>query len=70
MVNGNILVESKKIRLPKLKWIAMKKHREPAEDFRLKSVFGIGLLLVSYRMFAPPFSLTIFPPLPPVAGVY
>ena len=38
MVNGNILVESKKIRLPKLKWIAMKKHREPAEGLRLKSV--------------------------------
>ena len=38
VVNGNILVESKRIRLPKLKWIAMKKHREPAEDFRLKSV--------------------------------
>ena len=38
VVNGNILVESKKIRLPKLKWIAMKKHREPAEDLRLKSV--------------------------------
>ncbi|WP_439444716.1 transposase [Mediterraneibacter faecis] len=31
-------MESKRIRLPKLKWIAMKKHREPAEDFRLKSV--------------------------------
>lgn len=38
VVNGNILVESKRIRLPKLKWIAMKKHREPAEDLRLKSV--------------------------------
>ena len=38
MVNGNILVESKRIRLPKLKWIAMKKHREPAEGFCLKSV--------------------------------
>lgn len=38
VVNGNILMESKRIRLPKLKWVAMKKHREPAEDFRLKSV--------------------------------
>ena len=38
VVNGNILVESKQIRLPKLKWIAMKKHREPAEGLRLKSV--------------------------------
>ena len=38
VVNGNILVESKKIRLPKLKWIAMKKHREPAESLQLKSV--------------------------------
>ena len=38
VVNGNILVESKRIRLPKLKWIAMKKHREPAENLRLKSV--------------------------------
>ena len=38
LINGNILVESKRIRLPKLKWIAKKKHREPAEDFRLKSV--------------------------------
>ena len=28
VVNENILVESKRIRLPKLKWIAMKKHRE------------------------------------------
>ena len=34
VVNGNILVESKRIRLPKLKWIAMKKHREPAEGLR------------------------------------
>ncbi|MFR8360486.1 MAG: RNA-guided endonuclease TnpB family protein [Coprococcus comes] len=38
VVNGNILVESKRIRLPKLKWIAMKKHREPAEGLCLKSV--------------------------------
>ena len=38
VVNGNILVESKRIRLPKLKWIALKKHREPAEDLCLKSV--------------------------------
>ena len=38
VVNGNILVESKWIRLPKLKWIAMKKHREPAEGLCLKSV--------------------------------
>ena len=38
VVNGNILVESKRIRLPKLKWIAMKKHREPAEGLRLRSV--------------------------------
>ena len=38
VVNGNILVESKRIRLPKLKWIAMKKHRESAEGLRLKTV--------------------------------
>ena len=38
VVNGNILVEGNRIRLPKLKWIAMKKHREPAEGLRLKSV--------------------------------
>ena len=38
VVNGNILMESKRIRLPKLKWIAMKKHREPAEGLRLRSV--------------------------------
>ena len=38
VVNGNILVESKRIRLPKLKWIVMKKHREPAEGLCLKSV--------------------------------
>ena len=38
VVNGNILVESKRIRLPKLKWVAMKKHREPAEGLCLKSV--------------------------------
>ena len=38
VVNGNILVEDNRIRLPKLKWISMKKHREPAENCRLKSV--------------------------------
>ena len=38
VVNGNIIVESKRIRLPKLKWIAMKKHREPAKGLCLKSV--------------------------------
>ena len=38
VVNGNILVEGNRIRLPKLKWISMKKHREPAENCRLKSV--------------------------------
>ncbi|MBT9805680.1 transposase, partial [Blautia wexlerae] len=38
VVNGNILVEDKRIRLPKLKWISMKKHREPAENCCLKSV--------------------------------
>ena len=26
VVNGNILVEDKRIRLPKLKWISMEKH--------------------------------------------
>ena len=38
VVNGNILVEGNRIRLPKLKWISMKKHRETAENCRLKSV--------------------------------
>ena len=38
VVNGNILVEGSRIRLPKLKWVPMKKHREPAENCRLKSV--------------------------------
>ena len=38
VVNGNILIEGSRIRLPKLKWISMKKHREPAEGLRLKSV--------------------------------
>lgn len=38
VVNGNILVEDNRIRLPKLKWISMKKHREPAENCCLKSV--------------------------------
>ena len=38
VVNGNILVEDNRIRLPKLKWISMKKHREPAENCRLKLV--------------------------------
>ena len=38
VVNGNILVEGSRIRLPKVKWITMKKHREPAENCRLKSV--------------------------------
>ena len=38
VVNGNILLEGNRIRLPKLKWISMKKHREPAENCRLKSV--------------------------------
>lgn len=31
VVNGNILVGDNRIRLPKLKWISMKKHREPAK---------------------------------------
>ena len=38
VVNGNILIEDNRIRLPKLKWISMKKHREPVENCRLKSV--------------------------------
>ena len=38
VVNGNILVEDNRIRLPKLKWISMKKHREPAENCRLKTL--------------------------------
>ncbi len=37
VVNGNILVEDNRIRLPKLKWISMKKQ-EPAEGLRLRSV--------------------------------
>ena len=38
VVNGNIQVEDQKIKLPKLKWIRMKKHREIAEKYCLKSV--------------------------------
>ena len=47
VVNGNILVEDKRIRLPKLKWISMKKHREPAENCCLKSV-TVSMEPVSY----------------------
>ena len=38
VVNGNIQVEDHRIKLPKLKWIRMKKHREIAEKYCLKSV--------------------------------
>ena len=38
VVNGNIQVEDHRIKLPKLKWIRMKKHRDIAEKYCLKSV--------------------------------
>ena len=38
MVNGNIQVDGQRLKLPKLKWIRMKKHREIPEYCRLKSV--------------------------------
>ena len=38
VVNGNIQLEDHRIKLPKLKWIRMKKHREIAEKYCLKSV--------------------------------
>ena len=37
-VNGNIQVEDYRIKLPKLTWIRMKKHRDIPEKYRLKSV--------------------------------
>ena len=38
VVNGNIQVEDHRIKLPKLKWIRMKKHRDIPEKYCLKSV--------------------------------
>ena len=38
LVNGNIQVEDHRIKLPKLKWIRMKKHRDIPEKYRLKTV--------------------------------
>ena len=38
MVNGNIQVDGQRLKLPKLKWIRMKKHREIPEYCCLKSV--------------------------------
>ena len=38
VVNRNIKVEEHQIKLPKLKWIPMKKHREIPAECRLKSV--------------------------------
>ena len=38
VVNGNIQVEDHQIKLPKLKWIRMKKHRDILEKYCLKSV--------------------------------
>ena len=38
VVNGNIQVEDHQIKLPKLKWIRMKKHRDIPEKYCLKSV--------------------------------
>lgn len=38
MVNGNIQVDGQRLKLPKLKWIRMKKHRKIPEYCCLKSV--------------------------------
>jgi len=38
VVNGNIRLEECRIRLPKLKWLHIKKHREIPDEYRLKSV--------------------------------
>lgn len=38
VVNGNIRLEGDRLRLPKLNWIRMKKHREIPEGYCLKSV--------------------------------
>ena len=38
VVNGNIQVADHRIKLPKLKWIRMKKHRDILEKYCLKSV--------------------------------
>ena len=38
LVNGNVQVEDYRIKLPKLTWIRMKKHRDIPEKYRLKSV--------------------------------
>ncbi|MFR5701138.1 MAG: hypothetical protein ACLUD0_04255 [Eubacterium ramulus] len=37
VVNGNIQVEDHRIKLPKLKWIRMKKHRDIPAEYCLKS---------------------------------
>ena len=47
VVNGNILVESKRIRLPKLKWIAMKKHS-------FSAAHNCGFLLHILTVYAAP----------------
>ncbi|MFR5337523.1 MAG: RNA-guided endonuclease TnpB family protein, partial [Blautia producta] len=36
-VNGNIEIADNKIKLPKLKWVRIKQHRDIPEDYRLKS---------------------------------
>ena len=38
MVNGNIQLEDRRIKLPKLKWIRIKNHRAISDEYRLKSV--------------------------------
>ena len=36
-VNGNIKIADGKIKLPKLKWVTIKQHRDIPEDYKLKS---------------------------------
>ena len=51
VVNGNILVESKRIRLPKLKWIAMKKHH--SKNSYTTNVVNGNILVESKRIRLP-----------------
>ena len=36
-MNGNIKIADGKIKLPKLKWVTIKQHRDIPEDYKLKS---------------------------------
>ena len=52
VVNGNILVEDNRIRLPKLKWISMKKHCHPLHRIINPQYFGIAVIFICCLVFA------------------